>query len=64
MPALSGTSRFGFVSLLQFGLLLGPRVALAEAKDSPPLLPRGLVTKEAAVAPGYVMLGPILSDRT
>jgi len=64
MPSLSTSIRFGFLSLLHLVLLFGTHSALAEAKASAPLLPRGLITKEAGVAPGYVLFGPILSDRT
>jgi hypothetical protein len=53
----------GRISALLFAtLLLAPALSRAQPEMPPPLMPRGLITKEARVSPGYVLFGPILSD--
>jgi hypothetical protein len=45
-------------------VLLAPALTSAQTGPPPPLMPRGLINREAGVSPGYVLFGPLRSSST
>ena len=60
LPIARWALRLGWLLVV----LLAPALASGQTGPPPPLMPRGLIKREAGVSPGYLLFGPLRSSST